>query len=142
MKTIETKITINAPIEFVWRTLMDFENHPQWNPFIKNIAGTAEVGHKLSVTIAPPGGKGMTFNPVVITHLPFNELRWLGKLWFKGIFDGEHYFILNRINHNTTELCHGENFSGLLVSLSGNMLNKTVEGFELMNKALKKECEK
>ena len=36
----------------------------------------------------------------------------------------------------------GEKFSGILVSLFGKMLDKTKDGFELMNKSLKSECEK
>lgn len=33
-------------------------------------------------------------------------------------------------------------FSGILVSLMGKNLDKTIKGFELMNESLKNECEK
>lgn len=142
MKSIKTNIIINASIEKVWETLMDFENHPKWNPFIQNISGNTEVGNTLSVSVQPPKGKGMTFKPIVLSNIPYKEFRWQGKLLIKGIFDGEHFFILERMDNNRTYFIHGEHFRGILVSLLGNMLEKTKEGFQYMNEALKAECEK
>lgn len=142
MKSIKTEIIINAPVEKVWQTLMDFENHPNWNPFIKSITGSTNVGDSLKVFIQPPNGNGMTFKPIVMANIPNKEFRWKGKLFVKGIFDGEHYFMVDEIDHSTTLFTHGENFSGVLVALMGGMLDKTKEGFEIMNEAIKKQCER
>lgn len=142
MKKIETEIIINTDISTVWNVLTDFDNHPNWNPFIKSIQGIKSVGEKLTVAIKPPEGNGMTFRPVVLKYEPNKEFRWKGKLGIKGIFDGEHFFILDKLNENQTKFIHGEKFSGILVALMGGALDKTKEGFELMNQALKNECEK
>lgn len=142
MKTIETEITINSNVETVWRVLTDFQNHPKWNPFIKSITGEKTVGQKITVSIKPPNGNGMTFKPKILKFDQNKEFRWLGKLGFTGIFDGEHYFILEQIRDKQTKFIHGEKFSGILVMISGEMLDKTKDGFELMNLAIKKECEK
>lgn len=142
MKTIQTEIVINAGISEVWNVLMDFEKHPNWNPFIKSIHGEQKVGKKLTVTIKPPDGNGMTFKPKILILEPGKEFRWKGKLGINGIFDGEHYFILEPLDKNQTKFTHGEKFSGLLVSLMGNTLKKTENGFQLMNESIKKECEK
>jgi len=142
MRRIETEITIHAPTEKVWKTLTDFERHPSWNPFIKSISGEKKAGELLKVHIQPPGGSGMTFEPQVLACHENKEFRWKGKLLFSGLFDGEHYFILQPINPYTTRFIHGEAFSGILVSIFGSMLDKTKAGFELMNAALKEECEK
>lgn len=142
MKTIETEIIIKSGVSEVWNVLMDFENHCNWNPFIKSIQGEKAVGKKLTVSIKPPGGNGMTFKPLIVTLRPNKEFRWQGKLGVKGIFDGEHFFVLESLGDNQTKLIHGEKFSGLLVSLMGDGLNKTKIGFELMNEALKQACEK
>ena len=64
------------------------------------------------------------------------------KLLVKGIFDGEHYFILSQEDGNKTKFIHGEKFSGILVYLVGKTLDKTKGGFELMNESLRVECEK
>lgn len=122
--------------------ITDFDNHPNWNPFIKSIQGIKSVGEKLTVAIKPPEGNGMTFRPVVLKYEPNKEFRWKGKLGIKGIFDGEHFFILDKLNEDQTKFIHGEKFSGILVALMGGALEKTKDGFQLMNQALKKECEK
>ena len=141
MKQIETEILIDVKPDRVWKVLMDFENHAKWNPFIKSISGEKEVGEKLIVEIQPPNGKGMTFNPTVLAYTKDKEFRWIGKLFFKGIFDGEHYFKLIENGKNQTKFVHGEKFSGILIPLMKKLLDKTKDGFVLMNEALKRECE-
>lgn len=142
MKTIQTSIIIDAPVKNVWDTLMDFEQQPQWNPFIQEISGAPSVGSQLTVSIAPPNGKGMTFRPLVVTHDPFKAFSWRGKLGIRGLFDGEHFFRLEPIGDQSTRFIHGEHFSGLLVPLFGKMLEQTRAGFMQMNEALKLESEK
>lgn len=141
MKKIETQVTISASPARVWNVLTNFENHPRWNPFIKSISGNLKRGEKLKVSIQPPGGSGMTFEPVVTSVVPQQEFKWLGKLGIKGIFDGEHYFIVKPNGDGTTTLVQGEVFKGILVGLTGKMLDKTGAGFELMNEALKTAAE-
>ena len=91
---IETAIEINAPAERVWRILTDFEAMPSWNPFIRSIKGELQTGRRLSVHISPPGQAGMRFRPTLLTVRPERELRWLGRLLVPGVFDGEHYLLL------------------------------------------------
>lgn len=83
----------------------------------------------------------MIFKPVVITFDSPNEFRRKDKLGISGLFDGEHYFVLKE-EKNKTRFNHGEKFSGILVDIFGKTLEKTRSGFELMNAALKAECEK
>lgn len=142
MKKIETEITIESNISTVWNVLTDFENHPNWNPFIKSITGEKKVGKQLKVFMKLPDGNGMSFSPIILKFEPKKEFRWKGKLGIKGVFDGEHYFILEELNEGQTKFIHGENFSGVLVYLMGKTLIKTKEGFELMNVSLKQECER
>jgi hypothetical protein len=142
MKNIQTEILINTDITKVWDVLMNFDNYPKWNPFITSISGERKLGNRLTVSINPPGGKGMTFKPNILTLEANKEFRWKGKLGINGIFDGEHYFILESVDKDITKFIHGEKFSGLLVPLVGKMLDKTQKGFQLMNESIKKECEK
>ena len=142
MKNIQTEILINTDITKVWDVLMNFDSYPKWNPFITSISGERKLGNRLTVSINPPGGKGMTFKPNILTLEANKEFRWKGKLGINGIFDGEHYFILESVDKDITKFIHGEKFSGLLVTLVGKMLDKTQKGFQLMNESIKKECEK
>ena len=142
MKNIQTEILINTDITKVWDVLMNFDGYPKWNPFITSISGERKLGNRLTVSINPPGGKGMTFKPNILTLEANKEFRWKGKLGINGIFDGEHYFILESVDKDITKFIHGEKFSGLLVPLVGKMLDKTQKGFQLMNESIKKECER
>ncbi|MGB1206163.1 MAG: SRPBCC family protein [Chitinophagales bacterium] len=141
MKEIKTQISINARPEKVWQALTDFENYPSWNPFVTAISGSKTVGEYLKVSVQPPDGSAMTFKPQVLAYKENEELRWKGKVLMKGIFDGEHYFMLKSEDNKTTNFVHGEKFSGFLVVLFGGMLDKTAIGFEKMNVALKNKCE-
>ena len=141
-RTIHTSIEINAPADRVWDILMNFDDHPKWNPFITKIQGEAVAGSKLEVFISPPGGKGMTFKPTVIKCEPNKEFRWKGKLFVPGLFDGEHSFQINPIGDDCVEFVQQETFSGILVGLVFGMMGaSTQKGFEAMNQALKTQAE-
>jgi hypothetical protein len=142
MKNIQTEILINTDITKVWDVLMNFDSYPTWNPFITSISGERKLGNRLTVSINPPGGKGMTFKPNILTLEANKEFRWKGKLGINGIFDGEHYFILESVDKDITKFIHGEKFSGLLVPFVRKMLDKTQKGFQLMNESIKNECER
>ena len=141
MKKIETKITIKASTDEVWAVLMDFRKHPHWNPFIKSISGVPKVGNNITVVIGNGSEKGMTFKPKVLVNNKKTEFRWKGKLLVKGLFDGEHYFLLNQISETKCEFIQGENFSGLLLPFLTGMLADTKDSFKLMNDALKMKVE-
>ncbi len=141
-KEIKTEIIINAAPDKIWDILTDFEQYPKWNPFIKSLEGEVKVGNQIKVKISPPEGNAMTFKPTVLILEKDKELRWLGSLLFKGLFDGEHSFMLIKNADNTTTFIHSEFFSGILVGLFAGTLEKTKTGFELMNEKLKELAEK
>lgn len=139
---IKTKIIINATPDKVWAVLMDFENYPDWNSFVTSISGEPKVGGYIQVGIVSPEGKHMTFKPVVLSFEHNKEFRWLGKLWFKGLFDGEHTFELKDQGKGTTVFNHSETFKGMLAGLFKRQLeNSTRLGFERMNRDLKQRVE-
>lgn len=61
---------------------------------------------------------------------------------FPVIFDAEHYFLISKNGNGSTRFVHGEKFNGILMGALGRVLERTMQGFEQMNEALKKECEK
>lgn len=142
-KEIKTEILIHATTEKVWAILTNFENYPNWNPFIKSIIGDPIVGNQITVRIEPPDAKGMTFKPKVLIYAPNKELKWLGRLLFTGLFDGEHKFELIDNGNGTTTFVQSEKFKGILVPLFKKQLdNNTRKGFEEMNKKLKEWAER
>lgn len=136
-----TEIEILAPAAAVWATLTDFHSYPEWNPFITGISGKLAVGEELTVEMSLPEGSDFTLRPLLTRCEPELELRWLGHRWFKGLFDGEHFFRLQELDANRTRLTQGENISGLLLRLLGRTLTQTQRGFVYMNRALKRRVE-
>src|ERR687897_2709530 len=142
MKELHTEIEINASPERVWDTLADFAAYPRWNPFIRHISGKLEVGERLKVRLEPPGGRGITLRPTVLSAEPNRQLRWLGHLLVPGLFDGEHTLATEPLEENRVRFVQREAFKGLLVPLLARSLdNNTRRGFEEMNRALKERAE-
>lgn len=121
---------------------MEHETYPKWNPFIKKISGSTQQGENLAVTIQSEGNDPMDFTPLVLINNKNQEFRREGKLLVTGIFDGEHYFILEKVDSNQTKFIHGENFTGLLSGIFMGMIREDTEGgFTSMNIALKNRVE-
>ena len=141
MRELRAEIEIAAPPERVWQVLSDFGAYPKWNPFIRSIVGEAKVGSRLRVRIEPPGTRGMNFKPTVRAVAPPRELRWLGRLFVPGLFDGEHRLAIEPLDGGRCKFVQSERFSGLLVGLFPKTLAATERGFGEMNAALKRQAE-
>lgn len=141
-KLVYSEITIRASAEKAWKIFSQFEAYPEWNPFIRSLTGTPRPGKRIEARLQLPGKDAMTFKPVVLTHEPFNELRWIGKLFIPRLFDGEHTFKLRDNKDGTVTLIQYERFRGIIVPFLKKMLDKdTRSGFEVMNQAFKQRCE-
>lgn len=140
-REIHHEIEIDAPPAAVWAQLTDTSAYDEWNPFVRRLRGELAEGARLSVDIAPPGGRPMTFKPTVLVAEHGRELRWLGRLLVPGVFDGEHSFRLDALPDGRTRFVQAETFRGALVGLAGATLEKTRVGFEQMNIALKQRVE-
>jgi len=135
-RQIETVIDISAPRELVWETLIDGQAYETWNPFITKMEGEIIEGGRLRNTMMPTPGKSMTFSPRLLKVDNNRELRWLGKLYLPGLFDGGHYFKLEDSTKGT-KLIHGEKFSGIALLFMD--VRKFEDNFNQMNSALSKQ---
>ncbi len=97
MKELSTTILIRAAPSKVWDVLTGTKSYPSWNPFIREITGPLVAGEKIIVRIGLQGN-GMVFHPTVLACEKNRELCWLGSLFAKGLFDGEHIFGLEPRN--------------------------------------------
>ncbi len=133
---LSTEVTINSTSEEIWKELTEFNSYPSWNPFITEIEGVPNQNNQIKATIG-----GMKFSPLVLVSIPNQKLEWLGKLLFKGLFDGKHTFeIIEKESHCL--FIQSEIFTGILVPLFKKKLkNDTKQGFEAMNEALKLRVE-
>ncbi|HKQ21663.1 MAG TPA: SRPBCC domain-containing protein [Nitrososphaeraceae archaeon] len=142
MKIIETSIVIDSTPEKVWGILTKFEEYELWNPFMTKVIGSATLNSKIEVNINTISGKKRTYYPIITRCETNKELRWKGKSFLPGVFDGERIFILENSNDDKILFYHKEIFSGLGVRLVGNKLDESLrESFVTMNEALKVRAE-
>ena len=140
MREIRTSISVQAPDSVVHRILADFPAYPEWNPFITRIHGVLMVNEVLSVTHHVPGGPSLAMTPRLV-RVEDHEIAWLGHLWIHGLFDGEHHFVIRPENGESCTFIQYEAFRGLIVPFAGRLIERTRQGFETMNMALKRRAE-
>lgn len=139
---INTEIIIDRPVTDVWRTLVQFNHYPQWNPFITHIHGALEVGAPLDIALSLNVNQTRKIRPRVIRVRENRELMWIGRTWVAGIFDAEHRFVFEAENPDRTRFIHDETFSGLLVPFIWFRLKpQLAAAFVNMNEALKRQVE-
>ena len=142
MKTIETVIMVDSNPDKIWSILTNFKEYELWNPFMIKVVGNAILGSKIEVNIKTISGKQRTYFPIITKCEINRELRWKGKSFLPGIFDGERIFVIEKSNDNKVSFLHKEVFKGLGVKLVGNKLDQDLrESFVSMNKALKARAE-
>jgi hypothetical protein len=138
MKSIHTSIFIGASPDKVWQALTESPDWRSWNPFVVRVEGRIAAGEKLANTLELPGQKPMTLKPKVLKADPGKELRWQGRLLIPGLFDGEHYFIMEP-EANGTRFTHGEIFKGIFIGMLD--FEKTEKAFVALNEGLKRKVE-
>jgi hypothetical protein len=120
----------------VWSVLADQASYPEWNPFIVKSEGELVVGETI-INVMRSGGTDRTFTPTLLAVSPDRELRWIGRLYVPGLFDGEHSFVIEELGPKRVRLVQEETFKGVLVPfLTGMLRNETLPGFQAMNAAL------
>jgi hypothetical protein len=139
--TIDTRVSIDASIERVWRILTDFRAYPDWNPYLVRVDGEAAAGAVLAVhAVNAPGKPAMAQTAAIVEIAPY-AMRWSGGLPDRSQFRGDHWFVLT-VMPGHTELHHFEHFSG---SLAPDILARhgaSIEAnFERFNAALKIRAE-
>lgn len=135
MKSCHTEIIINAPITKVWNILTDTDRYPDWNPSVAKVWGTLKEGRLIFAHILPL----KNVFPLQVTSLKEEqELIWKGTVLSGGIMQGEHYYQLKDLGNGSTELQHGERFTGLVSTLIPTlMLSRLQTNYKYHNEKLK-----
>jgi hypothetical protein len=138
VKELRTEIEFEGTPQEVWEVLADLPAHREWNPFITRIEGELRPGAKLDVRLEPEGERGITMHPIVLAAEPGRELRWLGHLLVRGIFDGEHRWLVEEAGPGRVRFTQSERFGGILLPLLWRRLRDggTSKGFRAMNESL------
>ena len=142
MREIHTEIAIEAPAERVWEVLMDFDSYPEWNPYIRELKGEAAPGERLEMRMDVSGFRKMNLKTRVLAAQAERGFGWSGRALLPGIFDAEHFFVIEPIDEKSVKFVQLERFSGILVPLILHRIGKGLrQSFLLMNQALKERAE-
>jgi len=140
--TIYTETEITASPENVWKILTDLGRYKEWNPMITGASGRAEAGSRIRLRFNPPGSKKTVFRPLVLVADKNREFRWQGRPRVPLLFDSEHYFIIEQAGKDKISLTHNMVFFGLMIPFVKRLIRKkTLDAFNLMNRALKEQAE-
>jgi hypothetical protein len=141
MQVLDASIEIDAPAERVWSILADTARYGEWNPFVTAVAGELREGADLKVTIRAPGRKPVTFAARVARLQPGREVRWRGRWFLPGLFDGDHALTVEPLDDGRSRFRTREEVTGLLLPLLGNAMRQSQQGFEELCRAVKARAE-
>lgn len=145
MTIAESQITIDAPIERVFRVMLDFEGYARWNPFVIGVRGAAEVGSPILLTVRWKSGKTIASpERVVGIERPADGraklvYRFEGLPAKLGAVRGDRVQTLESLPDGSTRYTSREAFSGYLRWFVP--LADVQDGFERHARALKTEVE-
>jgi hypothetical protein len=134
---LHTELEIDASPDQVWKVLTDRATYPDWNPFIISSTGDLTVGTTITNVLRDTNGKDTEFTPELLAVEAGRELRWIGRIGFGGVFDGEHAFRIEVLPNGRSKLIQEETFRGVAVPFTVGMLRDTIKPqFHAMNKAI------
>ncbi|WP_338984326.1 SRPBCC domain-containing protein [Spiroplasma endosymbiont of Diplazon laetatorius] len=135
---IKLDINIKAPIEVVWKELVNFEVYNSWNPVFASIIGDFKVNSKLKIKLK----NDMKLKALLLEINEEKSFKWLMTIGPKFLFNSIHSFELEKIDENTTKFIQTETFAGMGVKKFWKKMKlATEQGYDYMNMALKYRCE-
>jgi hypothetical protein len=135
-KTVRTELTIDAPLERVWAMMAGFDNYGDWNPIIRSVAGNANHGELLDITVRLSWLPPVRFRARIDRFRQEKTIGW-HAVFLPRLFEAHHWFELYPVNSGKTRFVHCETFSGILGAPLMLMLAGTFrQNYEAMNAAL------
>lgn len=138
MKSFETRIVIEAPIERVWALLTEAPGYPSWNPTVDKVEGRIALGEK--VTVHAKISPGRAFPVKVAVLEPNARMVWSSRMPL-GLFKGERTFTLDPSGGGGVAFSMREVFSGLLSPLIEKSIPDLQPAFDEFAAALKRRAE-
>lgn len=133
-------IELDAPIEKVWATVIDFTNYHRWNSQLSYLGGEVALGGRLHLKLAVAGATPYEFKPDVSQWQERAVFGWIARTGgIPRLFDGEHFFELTDLGSSRTLLVNREEYRGILSLIMQQlpMMKLAPQGFERMNQELK-----
>ena len=135
-------VIINAPLETVWRALIDLTNYPKWNPFTPRVETTFVVGTPAVLYVTLNERRRRVQREIVTAFEPPCALAWASIMGAPFILKANRWQRLASLDAERTQYATYETFDGLLVPLVMALYRQDVQhGFESVGAALKQWAE-
>lgn len=136
---VRHEITLDAPVERVWKMIIDFEHYSQWNTQLSYLGGKVALNEKLHLKLAVEGATPYEFKPTVSQWKEKEVFGWIAITGMPRVFDGEHFFELTDLKDGKTHLVNREEYRGVLslVMQQLPMMKLAPKGFQKMNMEFK-----
>lgn len=135
-KSVHHEITIEAPSQKVWETLINMSEYPNWNPVMKLIDGEIKEGCKVKYQFIQDADNISEIPASVIQIVPKELLNQKGGLPLILTFN--HKYILESSGNSTRVTIH-EDYRGIGVNFWNP--KPVEEAYARLNFALKKRLE-
>jgi hypothetical protein len=141
---VRHEIVINASIEKVWQTVINFEKYKDWNSQLSYLGGKVALHEKLHLKLAVDGATPYEFKPTVSYYKENEIFAWIAITGIPRVFDGEHFFELKDMGNGNVLLVNREEYRGVtsLIMKQLPMMKLAPKGFEKMDEELKNYIEK
>jgi len=141
----EVRLQVDAPPEFVWRVLIDFERYSEWNPFIVKVDGEARIGSKIKLHVKlDQKFEALRFSEEMIVSLKENQhLCYDSHFLSSSLFNSTRWQTIKPTKDGLCSIYHShQRISGLSAWPFANIFgDRIAAGFEASSIALKKRAE-
>lgn len=140
---IKDVIDIDAPVDEVWKAVINFEQYKEWNSQLSYLGGKVDPQSKLHLRLAAEGASPYEFKPDISHWVEQKRFAWIARTGLPRIFDGEHFFELEALGPHQTRLTNREEYRGILSLIFQQlpMMKTAPAGFQKMNAELKEYVE-
>lgn len=138
MKSVATRILIQADREAIWRILTDAPGYPSWTSTVSRVDGRIALGEKVTVhaKVAP----GRAFPVDVVAFDAPNRMVWRGGMPL-GLFKGERTYALRPAGAGSVEFTMQEAYAGWLAPLITKSIPDLQPAFDEFAACLKARAE-
>jgi hypothetical protein len=135
-------VEIAAPVDAVWRILVDFRNYGAWNRFTPSVDCSGEPGSVVDMQVCFPGAKPMRQVEVLNVFEPPHRLAW-GVIMASRVFlVANRYQMLEAVGPDRTRYTTIDYVSGLLAPIVNYFYSEPMwAGFQLAADGLKAHAE-
>jgi hypothetical protein len=142
----EVKVQVDAPPEYLWKVLIDFEKYPEWNPFITKIDGEAKIGSSITLHVKlNPNLESIRFSKEMIVSLKENQhLSYDSHFMSSSLFNAVRWQTIRPTDDGKQSIYHShQKISGIASWPICRAFGDSIcDGFQESSLALKKRVEK